>query len=54
VAGATAHFNGHKAKTNGTGKVSFTLVKHTKRGTYRASAWKADYRSAEVSVTVTS
>jgi hypothetical protein len=54
VSGATVRFNGHKASTNGKGKVSFTLAKHTKTGKYAATASKSDYRSAKVTVTVTS
>jgi hypothetical protein len=54
VSGATVRFNGHKGSTNGKGKVSFALAKHTKPGKYAATASKPDYRSAKVTVTVTS
>jgi hypothetical protein len=52
VKGAKVKFDGHSATTNGKGKVSFTLKKHTKPGKYRATASKSEYHSAHATVKV--
>lgn len=53
VAGATVRFAGHKGKTNGAGKISFTLARHAKPGTYPVVATKAQYLSGKTRVRVT-
>lgn len=52
VSAATVRFAGHKAKTNRSGKVSFTLKKHAKTGTYSVKASKSQYASARTKVRV--
>ncbi|HET6878298.1 MAG TPA: hypothetical protein VFH38_12265 [Jatrophihabitans sp.] len=53
VGGATVRFAGHKGKTNSTGKISFTLARHTKPGTYSVVATKPQYTSGKTRVKVT-
>jgi hypothetical protein len=54
VTGAKVRFDGRTATTNGKGRASFTLAKHTKPGKYVARATKSQYLSATTHVTVTS
>jgi hypothetical protein len=52
VPGAAVAFNGHSKTTNGKGRASFTLARHTKPGQYAATATKAQYLKATTTVTV--